>query len=159
MAKQRDYRSDVDEWMSMWAEVQHKRIHPGMESVKPRQFSGVEKPQDSYYDFMELEELLQEQKTPNPVYPDSAGPDHETTKPVWVSEDLLKEVEKLKQRLFEVENRVAQMGGKKWTESPQTSGTEKNVFGEIESLKKQIEKVSSTLGIKDEPSPWEVKRG
>jgi hypothetical protein len=33
----------------------------------------------------------------------------------------------------------------------------KKLMGEIDSIRKQIEKVSSQLGIKEEPSPYNVK--
>jgi len=166
-----DVRAELDMWADMWDEIQEKGIHPDPESPKPVQRpadKSVQRPadetpgtaQDYYYGYLDDEqELLQEDKTPNPVYPDSIGPDYTTTPPVWASEELLKEVEKLKDTLFDVENRLAsQMGGdKKWVEKAHHPD-DKKLMSEIESLRKRIEKVSSQLGIENEPSPWETKR-
>jgi hypothetical protein len=86
------------------------------------------------------------------------GADHTTTPPVWADEKLLKEIEGLKQKLFDVENRMAKMGGdKKWAEKAQMPDGDKKVMSEIESLRKRIEQVSNILGIKQEPSPWDTK--
>ena len=115
-------------------------------------------PQDLYYSWAESELLSEQRKTPNPVYPDSVGPDHETTPPVWVSEDIVKEITALKDKLFEVENKLAKMGGDtKWSEKAQMSPDDK-LLGEIKSLKEKIEKLSSTLGTEHEPSPWVVHK-
>jgi len=91
------------------------------------------------------------------VYPDSVGEDGVNPKPAWVNKDLLKEVESLKNRLFKVENAVARMGqGKKWSAKPIKEDS--RLMSEIKALRNRIEKVSSQLGIKDEPSPWQIKR-
>ena len=104
------------------------------------------------------QQMLQELRSPNPVYPDSVGADHTTTPPVWVDEELLKEVESLKKKLFAVENRMAQLGGgKKWAEKAQMSDGDQKLMSEIEAIRKKIEQVSSILGIKHEPSPWDTK--
>ncbi len=153
-----DYRSDIDMWTTMWDEAQAEEIHPTSEKLKPSTFSG-DKTQDLYYDLLD-EELFQEEKieTPNPIYPDSAGPDHETTPPVWADEDIVKKIEDLKNKLFDVENRAAQLGGgKQWKEKPELMD-QKKIDGEIESLRKRIEKLSSTFGIEHEDSPWVVDR-
>lgn len=142
----------------MWDEAQAEEIHPTSEKLKPSTFSG-DKTQDLYYDLLD-EELFQEEKieTPNPIYPDSAGPDHETTPPVWADEDIVKKIEDLKNKLFDVENRAAQLGGgKQWKEKPELMD-QKKIDGEIESLRKRIEKLSSTFGIEHEDSPWVVDR-
>lgn len=158
MTQNFEYRTEMEQWMDMWDEAQTKGVSPKIEPPQPAQYSG-DLPQDTYYDYLDNAGLFQEEKTPNPVYPDSVGPDHATTKPVWASEDLLKEIEQLKNKMFEVENRLAQMGGgKKWSEKAELPDEGKKLFGEIDSLKKRIEKVSSVLGTKDEPSPWVVKR-
>lgn len=163
-----DVRAELDMWGDMWDEIQEKGIHPEIEPVKPTSpdepFAIGSRTQDYYYDSLETDfdpeepQILQEDKSPNPVYPDSIGPDHTTTPAVWASEELLKEVEKLKGQLFDVENRMAKMGGgEKWSEKTHHPD-DKKVMGEVESLRKRIEKVSSQLGIEHEPSPWEIKR-
>jgi len=156
-----DFRSELEMWTDLWDDAQEQGVHP--EIPKPKStdagFSG-NSAQDDYYDYLDTEsesDLLQEDKIPNPVYPDSVGPDS-SKGPEWVKEDLLKEVESLKNKLFEVENKLAKMGGdKKWAKKAVQSD-DKKLMSEIECLRKKIERVSSHLGIKDEPSPWEVKR-
>jgi hypothetical protein len=110
--------------------------------------------------------LLQEQdkvRAANPVYPDSAGPDYKTTPPVWANEDIISEIKTLKDRLFELENKLASDlgGGQKWAEKPNkavvTQTTPNPLSERLLSLRDEIEKVSSELGIEHEPSPWVVK--
>ncbi len=160
-----DIRADLDYWQAMWDEMESGEIHPIPEQPNPQVDPGVSTTaQDVYYDFLDAEHgeepgLIQEDKTPNPVYPDSQGPDHTTTAAVWVTEDIVKEIEDLKDKLFKVENKMAKQmgGGEKWVEKTHDPDHGK-LMSEIESLKKRIDKVSSNLGVKDEPSPWEVKR-
>lgn len=163
---QQDYRSDLDMWQAMWDEAEKGGVHPPVESPKPAIAPGTGKAQDIYYDYIAdqaRDEVLQEMKIPNPVYPDSAGPDSDPKpRTAWANEDLLKEVEKLKKQMFNLENKMAQLGsGKKWPEKPITQGggdRDKKLMSEIESIRKKLESVSSLLGIKNEPSPWEIKR-
>jgi hypothetical protein len=79
----------------------------------------------------------------------------------WGTDKLLQEVESLKKRLFAVENKMARLGqGKKFSEKAVIQGSEdgKALMSEIKNLRKRIDRVSSSLGIKDEESPWQVKR-
>jgi archaellum component FlaC len=88
----------------------------------------------------------------------TVGPDSETPEPVWVNDKLLSEIEKLKERLFKVENEMARMGqGKKASEKP-VDDDGKKLMDKIESIRKEIEDVSSKLGVKDEPSPFKIKK-
>lgn len=159
-----DYRSDIEMWADMWADAEEQGIHPKPEAPQPSEFAasvmGDDADADAYWDYIDVEEQLlqEEQKTPNPVYPDSVGPDHKTTEPVWVSEDLLKEIESLKEKLFKVENRMAKMGAGEKLEQKAKKDDGGKLMGEIQSLRDRIEKVSSSLGIEDEPSPWVVKK-
>ena len=155
-------RDDLEMWADMWAEAEP--LHPPVEPPKSSVPQDPDSDSDYYYDYLADEEgpqMLAEEDitTPNPVYPDSAGPDHTTTPPVWVSEDLLKKVEDLKGKLFDVENRMAKEmgGGEKWLEKVHDPD-QKKTLSEIESLRQRIEKVSSTLGTDHERSPWVVKR-
>ena len=164
-----DYRSELEQWVDLWDDAQEKGVHPNGESPEQSQSVGFgskqtlgfgSKAQDDYYDYLDSQVpgLLQELRIPNPIYPDSAGPDSETTPPVWADEDLLKEVEGLKKKLFDLENKMAALGGeKKVLEKAQVykAGNDK-MMSEIKSLRDKIEKVSSTLGIKHEPSPWDT---
>lgn len=155
-----DHRSELEAWMDIWDEQESAGVHPkAQEPARLTHSDPVsdDRAQDLYFDYLDTE-LLQEDKTPNPVYPDSVGKDSDDPKPVWVSEDLLKEIENLKQKLFSVENKMAEMGnGKKWHEKP-VSDDGKKIMSEIESLRKKIDAVSDQLGIKDEPSPWVVDK-
>ena len=160
---QLDFRSELDMWTDMWAQAEEAGIHPSPERPRPiKQPIASSKAQDYYYDVLDAEAeemVLQEQKTMNPIYPDSVGSDHENTPPVWADEKLVKEVESLKKKLFDVENRMAQMGGgKKWVEKAQSIDDGKKMMSEIESLRRRIDQVSSVLGTKHEPSPWETSK-
>jgi hypothetical protein len=176
-----DYRSEIDMWADMWDEMQASGTLPQAQKPQPSPFAQEvlgTRAQDAYYDYLDSEEnyndtgaedynqefegagegLLQEDKIPNPVYPDSVGPDNKDPQAAWVNEGLLKEVESLKKRLFAVENRMARMGqGKTWTEkSVKDDG--RSLMKEVQTLRGRIDKVSSQLGIKHEPSPWRIKR-
>lgn len=159
-----DIRSDLDYWQAMWDEMESGDIHPIPERPNPQVDPGVSTTaQDTYYDFLDAEHgtepgLIQEDTTPNPVYPDSVGPDHTTTASVWVTEEIVKEIEDLKDKLFKVENQMAKQmgGGDKWVTKAHDPKHDK-LMSEIQSIKKRIEKVSSNLGVKDEPSPWVTK--
>ncbi len=163
MSANKDFRSDLEQWMDIWDESGDEfQSEPAPAPEIPVADTSVlnlgDTPQDDYFGYMDsVEELLSEMKTPNPVYPDSAGKDSEDPDAAWVKEDLLKEIETLKNRLYKVENEFAKMGqGKQWSEKPvEDSG--KKLLGEIESLRKKIDAVSDQLGIKDEPSPWETE--
>ena len=159
-----DFRSDLEMWQDLWDDAQDQGVHPEATPAKQptTSFSG-DSAQDDYFDYLDSEsetEMLQEDKTPNPVYPDSVGPDSELD-PKWVKEDFLKEIESLKNKLFAAENKLAKLGcGKKISETPvsQVKYADGSVMSQIESLRKKIEKVSNHLGIEDEASPWEVNR-
>jgi hypothetical protein len=158
-----NFRSDLEMWCDIWDDTVEQGIHPQSQSPQAKDTSlSSNSAQDDYFDYLgsDIEsesDLLQEDKIPNPIFPDSAGPDS-SKGPAWIKEDLLKEVESLKNKLFDVENKLAKMGcDTKWTEKV-VQTDDKKLMSEIESLRKKLEKVSSHLGIEDEPSPWEVKR-
>ncbi len=168
MNTQKDPRAELDYWTDIWSDMEQEHIHPPVEKVT-KQMSPFaahmlgdptddadDSSQDSYdngYD-----ELFQEENVANPIFPDSVGPDNQGPKPVWVNEKLLDEVKSLKDRLFKVENEMARLGqGKKFSEKVVVDDGKK-LMDVIESIRKQIDKVSSQIGIKDEPSPYNVKR-
>lgn len=179
--EEKDYRSEMDDLIAMWGEMESSGMNPEPQSPQklPSRDDYGDNPTDMYYSYFDdqhgavddvptdihmdadQEALLQEEKlkTPNPVYPDSAGPDYQTTQPVWVSEEAFKEIEKLKGRLFDVENKIAKQmgGGEKWVEKCHHPN-DKKLLSELESLRKRIEKVSSALGVEDEQSPWYTQR-
>lgn len=154
-----DYRAEIEMWADMWDQAQEEDIHPAPEAPQPSEFAAsvLGDDQDPYWDYVDGEEqLLQEQNTPNPVYPDSVGKDSKTD-PVWVKDDFLKEVETLKDRLFKVENQMAKMGVTDNSNQKPLQGVDSKLMSEIESLRKKIDQVSDNLGIKNEKSPWVVK--
>lgn len=157
-----DHRTELDGWIEMWDEAEKEGLIPSLKKEVPTLNPVSDKPttpQDDYYTHLDLLQEM-EHKIPNPIYPDSVGPDYTNTDPKWVNENLLKEVEKLKVKLFDVENKLAsQMGGnKKWVEKAHIP-EDKKLMSEIESIRKKVEELSSRLGIENEPSPWVVKRG
>jgi len=159
-----DFRSELEMWTDLWNDAQEQGVHPEIPKPKSKDvgFSG-NTAQDHYFDYLDSEEeieVLQEENIPNPVYPDSVGPDS-ARPPAWAKEDLLKEIQTLKDKLFKAENKLARLGvGKKLSETPvsQMKSTDNDVMSQIESLRKKIEKVSNHLGLEDEPSPWQIKR-
>ena len=179
------WKDDIEDWAQMWDEMQGSNVHPPAApkaEIAAWDEHDVDNPHDIYYSYIadladrerngtaksepyahhiqEDDGLIQEDlRTPNPVYPDSAGPDHTTTPPVWVSEKIVKEIQQLKDQLFELENKLATEigGGKKWAEKPEIQKS-KPLSERMEKLRKDIEEVSSELGVEYEPSPWVVKR-
>ncbi len=144
----------LEDWASTWDKACEEGIFddepkPAPEPQAPAIFDAEG---DAKGDVEGDPELLQERKTPNPVWPDSVGKDQEHPKPVWVSEEIVKEIEGLKDKLFKLENKLAKDSG---DFIDQATG-DKKVMSQIESMRKQIDQMSSSLGIKDEPSPWET---
>ena len=154
-----DYKSEIEMWADMWDQAQEDEIHPAPEAPEPSEFAagvlGLEdSAQDAYWDYIDTEEqLFQEDNNPNPIHPDSAGPDQESKNTAWVNNDLLKEIESLKDKLFKVENQIAKMGSGDNLEQTPLKSDDNKMMSEVESLRKRIEKVSSSLGIVNEKSP------
>jgi hypothetical protein len=181
-----DWKSDIDDWTDMWDEMQEHGVHP---PSAPKAEIAVWDEKDTnihdmYYTYVadlaekegqqaqpyrhhiqqaQEDDLLQEQSSnriPNPVYPDSVGPDYKTTPPVWASEQILSEIQSLKDRIFELENNLAALGQKKqqWQEKAITQKSPVPISKELERLRDEIERVSNRLGIEHEPSPYVVRR-
>lgn len=117
---------------------------------------------DAYWDYLSGDpELLSEDTTPNPIYPDSVGKDQTKPEPAWTDEKLLGEVESLKKRLYDIEVKIGKKegGGDKWvTEArPPYDG----VRNEVKELMEKIDKLSNRLGVDKEPavSQWKTKEG
>ena len=143
-------RKSLAHWQDVWDQACEEGL---FEDDTPKQSAEPVSidPATSYIAGIETEpELMQEDKTPNPVWPDSVGKDQENPEPVWVKEEIVKEIEGLKNKLFELENKFAKDSG---DFIDQASG-DKKVMSQIESLRKEIDKMSSSLGIENEPSPW-----
>jgi hypothetical protein len=176
------YRDELEAWAQMWDAAQqdqdftanepHQVIQQQMEddvldndsqSLYARMFGmepafGPEVSEPSIPDTGET--LLQEEqgrKTPNPVYPDSVGMDQQNPKPAWVKEDLLKELEEMKAKLFDMENKMAELGASKDVSPEPVLMKNEEIPAKIVNLRKEIDKISDQLGIKDEPSPWKVE--
>lgn len=144
-------KQSLADWEDTWNQALESGIFD--DSSKPREQESIKLDRQTY-EMAGLEpQLLQEDKTPNPVYPDSVGKDQEQPKPVWVTEDMLKEIEGLKNKLFELENKFAKNSG----EFIDQAAGDKKVMSQIESIRSEIDKLSSSLGIEEEPSPWETE--
>lgn len=163
MSDLNDYKDEIDAWADMWDEMQDKGVHP--QSEKPQLSSFANKvlnddPADSYYDYFNgQDDLLSEEivTTQNPVRMDTVGKDNEKPEPAWVSEDLLDEIQKMKDQLFKIENQLAKMGqGKTFSEKPVTTDN-KNLNSKVERLRKEIDRLSDKLGLKDDPTPYKIK--
>jgi hypothetical protein len=163
MSDHEDYKSEIDSWADMWDEMQNKGIHPQPEKPKQSEFASKilsDEPQDSYYDSLDMSELIQEAEeiSQNPVRMDTVGSDNKQPEPAWVKEDLLSEIEKLKERLFKVENEMARMGqGEKISGKPIEDNGQK-LMAKIESIRKEIENVSNKIGVENDPSPFIIKK-
>jgi hypothetical protein len=159
-----DYTDDFAMWTDMWDQAQRGDYFPPEPKPQAPEISEEEEDYGQIYAHMlgmggGEEELLQEnRKNPNPVHPDSTGPDNQGPKPAWVDENLLKEVESIKQKMFDLENKMAELGvTKKGVQKPVKMEFGKQLSSQMESLRKRLDKISSSLGIKDEPSPWVVE--
>ena len=161
MSNHENYKSEIDTWADMWDEMQDKSVNPQAE--KPKQSDAAfnffgDEPTDNSYD-IDSEALLQESEdtVQNPIRMDTVGSDNKQPKPVWVEENLLSEIEKLKKRLFKIENKMARMGQKeKFTQDP-VHDDGKKLMDKIESIRNDIEEVSNQLGIQNDPSPFKIK--
>ncbi len=110
---------------------------------------------DPYFDY--VNSLLHEgklsptPKTPNPTRLDTVGKDQDSPKAAWLNNKVLDEVVKLKQKLYEVECKLnlADAGGKKWSDKPRLQPSGKNM--QLEEIRKKLDKLSNSLGLKDEP--------
>lgn len=163
MSDYENYKSEIDSWAELWDEMREKGVHPEAEKPKQSEFAAKilgDDPADTYFDSLDNDALLQESEdtVQNPVRMDTVGPDNKQPESVWVDEDLLSEIEKLKDRLFKVENEMARMGcGDKVAQEP-VKVDDKKLMTKIESIRQEIEDISSKLGIKNEPSPFRIKK-
>lgn len=164
MSNFENYKSEIDQWADIWDEMQKDSVHPNPEppeNIGDTKFVD-DNPRDDYFSGMFSQELFtEEEKTPNPVRVDTKGPDNKKPEPVWVSEDLLPEIEKLKDRLFNLENEMASLKGSKKIETPvhmDLDMSKDNLSKKISSIRDEIEKVSSQLGIKNEPSSFSMPK-
>lgn len=114
---------------------------------------------DPYHNYLptvldeEDESLLQEEETPNPVYPASTGADSAQPKPVWVGMNpAFQKLVELKQKLYDIECKLAEVhgGGKKWVEKCHHPD-DKKLLAQLESLRRQADTLSNQLGLEDEP--------
>lgn len=160
-----NYKAEIDDWADMWDEMQSKEMHPKIQPTEMSPFAADllgdfdEPPQgDTESDESStpemFQEIVEEESVPNPVRVDTVGQDQQKPEPVWVSEKLLPEIEELKNKLFKLENDLARMGqGEEFVLNP-VKDDGKDLMEKIETIRKNIEEVSSQLGIKNEPSAF-----
>jgi hypothetical protein len=163
-----DHRDEFDNWCNLWDKAQQDGVFP-VEEEKPEAelpafLREPEVESDPYYDYLDsdMEGLIQEstqkssksKKSANPIYPDSVGKDQEPSNP-WLRNNLFERVSELKQRLYDIECKfnTESAGGKKWVEKAEFNNFRENkkLLTQIDSLRKQIDDLSDTLGIQDEP--------
>lgn len=165
-----DHRDEFDNWVNLWDKAQQENIFPDEPKLQPAPESDddnyfEEDPYDQYYSNLdrmaEEEEILHEGKTSNPVYPDSVGKDQDFPTAAWGDTKALQEVMDLKKQLYEVECKLntQDAGGKKWQLKPHVVN-DKKLWTQLESIRKRIDTLSDSLGLKDEPdaSLWKFKR-
>lgn len=153
---------DFAQWVDMWDQAQKTNDFKKETGVSvpasQRGFDSNNTPQDFYWNNLGEDEMLTEEKSPNPVYPDSVGKDQDQPKAAWVKEDLVEEISDLKRKLYdiEVELNKADGGGGKWVEK--CHETTDKYSSEINSLKEKIDNLSNKLGLDSETpfSQWET---
>jgi hypothetical protein len=159
-----DYKSQIDVWASMWDEMDDDKIHPPLQKPERSDFaSKIFGNQDFENDDQEEEDpgLIQEAEsvTQNPVRVNTAGRDDKHPEPCWVKEDLLSEIEKLKNSLFDMENKLARMGQPEKKLQKSKNQKDQDVLKKIESIRKDIDDLSDKLGIgKQDVSLFAVKK-
>jgi hypothetical protein len=158
-----DYIEDLKYYMDLWDQAVEDDLVPAVEKPRVPDTSyedTVDSAQEDYWNY-QVESLLQESRSANPVYLDSIGKDQDRPKPSWVNEDFLKEIEGLKKKVYDLECKVNKQdsGNGEWTEKARQQPNDKKLFSQLESLKKQIDNISNSLGIEDEPkiSTWDFK--
>jgi hypothetical protein len=159
-----DYKSQIDVWASMWDEMEGENTHPPLQKPERSEFaSKIFGDQDLENDDQEEEDpgLIQESEsiTQNPVRAHTAGRDDEQPEPCWVKEDLLSEIEKLKNSLFDMENKLARMGQPEKKSLKNKNQKNQDILKKIESIRKNIDDLSDKLGIgKQDVSLFAVKK-
>jgi hypothetical protein len=162
---------DIDELCSLWDQAQKNNAEfkskKPAKAVEPKRempnFNEDEfEHDDPYYNYMDNqpEGLLQEAAadanvkkkdlSANPVRKWTLGKD--SNPKIWIDEDALAEVEKMKRKLYEIECKLAAEngGGTQWQEKA-VQHKDQALWGQIEKLKGQIDKLSDTLGLDYEP--------
>lgn len=185
MGKKRDNTNEFEDFCDMWDQACEEGIFDDAPGLPPMQLGNGLAAKMGIYDDLEEDmegdeadysylagtdtedDLLQEERkgksktTPNPIYPDSSGPDMSRPRPVWVEMDAFEKLAELKYKLYDIECKLGEedAGGKRWHEKVHEVGGKK-LLSQIDSLKKQIDDLSDSLGLEDEPeqSVWKVER-
>lgn len=155
--------NDFAQWVDMWDQALKSTDFKKNGGVSvPASQKGIDSnstPQDFYWNHLNDEEMLTEEKSSNPVYPDSTGKDQDKPKPAWVKEDLVEEISDLKLKLYdiEVELNKSDSGDGKWSEKCHETTSDKYMT-QIQSLKDKIDSLSNKLGLDEETpcSQWET---
>lgn len=134
-------------------EPNHQRSTLGF-GTTPREEESDFEHDDPYHNYKDYEdELMQEEEIANPVFPDSVGNDSSFPKPVWVGMDgAFDKLVNLKKKLYDIECKLAEEygGGKKWVEKNYQPNSKK-LLSQIESIRRQADDLSNTLGLESEP--------
>lgn len=159
-------QDQFDNWCDLWDQAQQSDAFQKESGMQlPSSQRGVDSnatPQDFYWNNLEGAEesaLLTEDKTSNPVYPDSVGKDQDQPKPAWVKEDLLEDIADMKRKLYDLEVKLGESdgGNGEWVEKCHHPDNGK-LESQIKDLKKKIDEMSNKLGSDEEPavSKWET---
>ena len=166
MSQYENYKSEFEDWIDMWDEAEKQNIHPknqyGGQEPLNQDFNPNDH-HDVYYTYVQglmndeygdeygdVQAPINEAdiKTANPVFPDTGGSDQDHPEPAWVNSQFLKDIEDIKNRLFEVENQLASRmgGGDKWTHQHHDQ-KDKDLMSKIDGLRKEMEQTSNDLGM------------
>lgn len=143
-----NYRSELDDWTELWDIAQEMDGFENEKKVDPSPIGdGVDDShQDTYWNFVDFQQLNENDgvNAPDPfIHRGTKGPD-EKLDPLWVKEDLLKDITSLKDQLYSVENKLA--GFKTNKDVPETTDKEDDLYSQIESMKEKINNLSDKLG-------------
>jgi hypothetical protein len=166
---------DIEEFCSLWDQAQKSgaefKTKKPAKAIEPKRdipnFNEDEfEHDDPYFNYIanEPEDLLQEvseeeivgnkkkkKLSGNPNRKSTLGKD--SNPKIWVDEEALAEVEKLKRKLYEIECKLnaEDAGGTEWQEKA-VEPKDKALWSQIEKLKGQVDDLSDTLGLNYEPA-------
>lgn len=136
---------DIREFMGLWEEAQKKEVPKESPQKIKEILPKSDAIQELYWSNLYME--MENQAHPNPVAPFSYGKDSEHPNPEWVDNPLLKELEDLKTKLYDLESKMnkKEEGGDKWVEEPVEQEGGESFSSEIENLKKNIDDLSDKI--------------
>jgi len=135
-------------WVSLWDKARNTKDFQDELPAKSQaeEDFAPSSAQDDYWNYLSSNdpELLQES---NPVGLSTLGKDQDHPRPEWVREDLLSEIEEMKNKLYKLEVRLNKKdaGGGKWVEKP-VRPDDKALLKDLSEMRKRIDSLSNFLG-------------